>query len=536
MASHWGWIFCGGCVASLTAYLAFCALRHFHSRSRVQGYVGSLNKRGKPQTQQVFREGDAFTLFLSTGRPRTQTLHLLDQQDRVVDYFTVSLDSQKLRSESPWSAGFQFSPSIELKVKWPPGFYRIQEAPHIYFSVVSDEPADIVMLLPTNTINAYTSSGGRGGYTRPSYSHLSFLRPQDGSSCQEWLACLSFVFETFPQARINVITDWEMEDPAHLKKAKLLFILGHSEYWTRPAVQQLEAFRDRGGNLIVMGGNLMWWQVRYERDKNRMVLYRIAEWDSTQSPDQVSVEFRSPLINHPPHKVLGSSFSYGGYGYYRYAKKLLSRDTYRVLKPDSPLFKGLNLKFNDPIQSAFVQEADGIPILGFDEQGHPVPDQAIMACEKVEIVAYGWAYLNEHGVKGYNLVPLSLSRKRQGSGTTLHFGVWHSSGMYAFCYRDAAIFKGIVKNAVDAMLRGADLFTEGPAPKVVSLLPSPFSDHTTVKRIESLKFSKTRFVSLLWAQLSVEVKVFGLKKGAGRFLDWWDRRKFGFNGKSESFS
>ena len=58
-----------------------------------------------------------------------------------------------------------------------------------------------------------------------------------------------------------------MDDEQALSGAKLLIVLGHSEYWTEAARRNFDAHIDRGGHAMIVGGNVMWWRVEYDGDR-----------------------------------------------------------------------------------------------------------------------------------------------------------------------------------------------------------------------------------------------------------------------------
>ena len=65
-----------------------------------------------------------------------------------------------------------------------------------------------------------------------------------------------------------------MDDYENIRGAKLLVVIGHSEYWTRTARLNFDRFVDEGCHALVLSGNTMWWQVRYSENKDRMICYK----------------------------------------------------------------------------------------------------------------------------------------------------------------------------------------------------------------------------------------------------------------------
>src|SRR4029077_7927888 len=53
-------------------------------------------------------------------------------------------------------------------------------------------------------------------------------------------------------------------DPSILLQHRGVIVSGHSEYWTQAMRDGFESARDQGTNLLFMGANDAYWQVRYE--------------------------------------------------------------------------------------------------------------------------------------------------------------------------------------------------------------------------------------------------------------------------------
>ncbi|HEX3654451.1 MAG TPA: LamG domain-containing protein [Pirellulales bacterium] len=87
------------------------------------------------------------------------------------------------------------------------------------------------------------------------YSHLS----RADRFTQRWLEQGGY--------RYDALSDQDLHaDPQALDGAKVLFIVGHSEYWTREAMQRVREFLDRGGNVVCLSGNTMYWRVTQNDD------------------------------------------------------------------------------------------------------------------------------------------------------------------------------------------------------------------------------------------------------------------------------
>jgi hypothetical protein len=56
------------------------------------------------------------------------------------------------------------------------------------------------------------------------------------------------------------------KDPTLLKERKVLFINGHSEYWSRESYQAVDEFLTHGGSAVVLSGNTMFWRVSFDEE------------------------------------------------------------------------------------------------------------------------------------------------------------------------------------------------------------------------------------------------------------------------------
>jgi hypothetical protein len=65
----------------------------------------------------------------------------------------------------------------------------------------------------------------------------------------------------------DVLSDTDLHrEPAILDGSKVLFIVGHSEYWSFEAMTAVDRFLRRGGSVVVLSGNTAFWRVSYSED------------------------------------------------------------------------------------------------------------------------------------------------------------------------------------------------------------------------------------------------------------------------------
>lgn len=92
-----------------------------------------------------------------------------------------------------------------------------------------------------------------GGPTR--YSHLS----RADRFTQVWLEEQGYAFD--------VASDLDLHrDPGMLRGYKTLMVVGHNEYWSLPMYRGTDEYLRRGGSLVVLSGNAVFWRVSFNDD------------------------------------------------------------------------------------------------------------------------------------------------------------------------------------------------------------------------------------------------------------------------------
>ena len=77
----------------------------------------------------------------------------------------------------------------------------------------------------------------------------------------------------------DALSDYDLQaDPQALDGAKVLFIAGHNEYWSREAMQRVRAFLDRGGKVVCLSGNTMYWRVSFSDDGHVVECRKADAW------------------------------------------------------------------------------------------------------------------------------------------------------------------------------------------------------------------------------------------------------------------
>jgi hypothetical protein len=140
----------------------------------------------------------------------------------------------------------------------------------------------------------------------------------------------------------DVLSDSDLDlDRDALKGYKALFIVGHSEYWSIPAYEQIERFLNAGGAAVVLSGNTAFWRVSVDAGSGILECRKTDGWGHQIHPEYRgecwhSQDFRRGSMlrecGYPAWKLLGLEFMTGVHMDAR------GIGPYRVVAADHPLF------------------------------------------------------------------------------------------------------------------------------------------------------------------------------------------------------
>lgn len=268
-------------------------------------------------------------------------------------------------------AGWQVTNEITVAPDWVSGYYLAKvvltsgpdagKSSGIPFVVRGPDGTQsaVLVVLPVNTWQAYNEWGGFSLYTDPRAAvKVSFDRPYAASDDQ--------VYMDYPIARFidqfgydaTYTTDADVDaDPTVLTRHRLIVVGAHSEYWTKAMRDGFEAARGTGVNLAFLGGNEVYWQIRYA-DPERRVLeeYRSASGDPSSNPRQKTVRWREDPVLRPECGLVGVQWQGGdntsdpGPHDYRVVTRSL-RD---------PWFSGTGFGAGDSVKAAVGREWDAV--------------------------------------------------------------------------------------------------------------------------------------------------------------------------------
>jgi hypothetical protein len=353
-----------------------------------------------------------------------------------------------------YANGCGWPPAFSLRIGegWRTGFYEVtlrgddiqgEEAiSHAFFVVRSANPGRdnaILLVLSTNTYNAYNRWGGHCLYTGA--TQVSFARPLERGyvfrpeaayqgraasveaepdpthrRVQEYLRAnkypLWIVSAGWPnwerrfvrwaesngyQVDYAVNADLEFH-PELLGHYQLMISMGHDEYWSWGMRDAVDAFVADGGNVAFFSGNTCFWQVRYEDDGRTMVCFKDKAHEQdpvmgTERQHLMSGIWSDPLTGRPENLTTGLSFTRGGYVRMGYGVPR-SSGAYTIYRPDHWAFAGTGLCYGDLLGlGSFVvaYEVDGCEFTL--QNGLPVPTHADSTPESFTILGASPAHL-----------------------------------------------------------------------------------------------------------------------------------------------
>jgi len=408
----------------------------------IEGYCRALS----------IRAGDTIEICVST----------------VADRYGLTIERWGAEREHVWSAsglpgthhdlpadadaqgcGWPVSVEVPTDTSWRSGFYLItltaEEGPtdrriaHAGVVIRADNRCRPAMLvLATNTWNAYNTWGGQSLYTggRQVSFHRPFARgmldrPEvdrddrkarpvhtgeepdaDGLIFQAYRternypsAIGSTGWFTYERRFVEwaerdghafdyaISSDLE-RDPAILDGYDLVLSVGHDEYWSAGQRDAVERHVANGGHFASFSGNTMFWQVRLDEGANSGLTmighkYSAHETDpiATTDPTGITGMWADPLVQRPEWSFLGAGSAFGLY--HRFGNATARGvGGFIAYRPDHWLLDGTGLGYGDVIgRDAGVvgYETVGLPIQ-IDDFGLPVPRSDTDVPAELEIV------------------------------------------------------------------------------------------------------------------------------------------------------
>ncbi|MDH3682454.1 MAG: hypothetical protein OEV40_21175 [Acidimicrobiia bacterium] len=410
----------------------------------IEGYCGRLS----------CAPGDTVTLHVSTRCGRYDAaVHRWGAQRELVWQSPDLAGSHVPPLPDADANGCRWPVSVEIPVgdDWRSGFYLVTltghepdyPTAHAGFVVrAGPQRQRALLVLATNTWNAYNTWGGKSLYTGG--HRVSFRRPfgrgllhrpevdrddrkarptrwgeepdSNGDRFQEyrtahgypaaigstgwfsherrfveWAEAAGYAFD------VCVSSDLD-DDPAVLDGYELLIDVGHDEYWSAGQRSTVEAHVAGGGHFASLSGNTMFWQVRLEGPDDdpgaTMVCHKYTAHETDPvvaagDTDAMTGMWCDPLVGRPEWALLGAASAWGLYSRFGQATPRGS-GAFTVYRADHWLLAGTGLRYGDLLgarDGVVGYETVGCRI-DFDDLQLPVARPADGLPTDIEIVAF----------------------------------------------------------------------------------------------------------------------------------------------------
>ena len=184
--------------------------------------------------------------------------------------------------------------------------------------------ADVLVQQPVTTAQAYNNWGGKSLYTSNSTDaeaavKVSFDRPYPAWAAANLNARWPFAWDYqllrfLEREGIDVAYTTDVDthrEPWSLVGHRLLITSGHDEYWTGEMRDAFDAALAEGTNLLCMGANTAYWQMRFEDAERTMVEYRWRAADPEPDRALKTEMFRNLDPSRPECSLWGVQYQDG---------------------------------------------------------------------------------------------------------------------------------------------------------------------------------------------------------------------------------
>ena len=315
--------------------------------------------------------------------------------------------------------------------------------------------------MPWPIVGPYTTMG-------PDEWDYSHLCRQDRFT-QAWLENQGYEYDVLSDTDVHL-------DPHALDGYKVIFVVGHSEYWSFEAMENVGRFLDRGGNAIVLSGNTAFWRVSFNEDAS------VIECRKGDAPGtQVRADRRGEMWHSHDGRRGGMSRECGFPAWRLFGLEYCSLlgvgapgvGPYKVRNPDHFLFRkpnDLKLREGDPLADApgrslpqpIGHEADVRVSTLAKFLVEPIPEGATLPTEDPagitllaegvadgRKIAFAWDYFQRRLPPGkapnINVAAEMIYWERPGGGRVFHAGSINAGSTLSLNEK----WTGLMRNVLD---------------------------------------------------------------------------------------
>lgn len=336
-----------------------------------------------------YAPGETMELFIHSfsGFHRLEIWRFGVHNDRLftvdsVPGFPQNFDCYAYSNGCNWLATYSF----KIPEYYNSGYYSVkliaQNGEIAWISFIVSAPkntkAKLVVVASSNTWQAYNTWGG-GSFYRievrddiPFSSNINFHRPSKVTNPStlgghlfgaelniiRWLESMAMDY--------RVISDRMLHDnSASLDEANVVLLTTHPEYYTSHMLDNLEMFHANGGNIMVLGGNALYWRVVINPEKEQL---EVRKKGTKHYYENVKGGLWRDL-DRPEAALIGCEYTKPGYGTFA---------PYKVLQPNHWAFAGTNLLENELFGESTLTNSGGASGHETDKMGTKTPENALL--------------------------------------------------------------------------------------------------------------------------------------------------------------
>jgi hypothetical protein len=225
-----------------------------------------------------------------------------------------------------------WSPSLQIPIdhRFPPGVYLLKLVgssgiERLVPLTVRDDASTAAYMVQCSvtTWQAYNDWGGYSLYKGPDGSFanrarvVSFDRPYRLGAGQSDFLGLDFpLIMLMEQLGLDLAYSTDVDTHAHPERLlhhRTFFSHGHDEYWSKEMRDGVEAARDAGVNLVFLGSNAAFRQIRFDASplgpNRRQICYKSTDDPIRRTnPALTTVNWREPPVIRPESAMIGQQY------------------------------------------------------------------------------------------------------------------------------------------------------------------------------------------------------------------------------------
>lgn len=346
---------------------------------------------------------------------------------------------------------------------WPEGTYLLKLAAkgkQHYVPVTVRATSTMNRLVILNAVTTYAAYNQWGGYSLykgadgsfGTRAHaVSFDRPYDGNGAEQLMNFeqATIAFAEKQGLDLAYLTSWDLDhDPGALSGARGVVSLGHDEYWSPGMRSAVERGRLAGTNVAFLGGNAVYWRIRFADNGRTMVGYKSAALDPRKNSADTTAMWRQAPRARPENSLTGQLY-----------ECFPARGAMVITTPSFFLFRGTGVTKGQSLDGLVGTEIDrAYPIKGTPANLQVVAHSPVPCAQKGRTFADFGYYAAPSGAGVVDVG--SMLWVRGMKGTDSKYGITRAGSAFA---------QVVTRNLFAAMAAGPMGRAHPPVPNLASL-------------------------------------------------------------------